>query len=141
MLILLEAAIIHGDAALSQRTGNMEDFDRKVSRVVYRIDEAHRMGANTTIFIDKVNKAISLYRQGRVTQAYEELQAVNKSVLEVLPLARHKYHVRLAEKYVASAIILATPLIVYWGLPRLYLRIWFSARRKWIVEETRNDNG
>jgi len=141
MLILLEAAIIHGDAAPSQGTGNMGDFDREVSKVVYRIDDAYRMGANVTIFIDKVNNAISLYRQGRVRQAYEELQAINKSLSEVLPMARHKYHVRLAEKYVASALILATPLIVYWGLPRLYLCLWFSTRRKWIVEETGNDNG
>lgn len=117
------------------QTQSLEGFDQRVGEVVERLSRLRSMGGNVTSLVEEVNKAIHYAESGDADSANRILDRVEANITSLEPVVEHEYKVHTIEKYGIVAFLLALPIIVYIGLPRLYLALWFRLRRKWIVEE------
>jgi len=102
---------------------------------VYRkILEAHRRGIYVDDLVNRAAEALELYEGGNTEEAYEILSNVS-SRLDALLAAPSPQPLLAAVKYVAVAGILSVPIAFYFAFPRLYLRVWFRYRRRWVVKK------
>lgn len=114
---------------------DLSSFDMRVGALTDRISRLEEMGANVTGLVERVNDAVRLASTGRVDEANRMLDGVEANITRLEPIVEHEYRIRLVEKYSLAGFLLALPLLVYWGLPRLYLALWYRSRRRWLVEE------
>lgn len=131
VLTLVLFASIH----VTAQTQSLEGFDQRVGQIVERLSRLRSMGGNITSLIEEVNKAIQLAENGDIDSANRILDRVEANITSLEPVVEHEYKIQTVEKYGIVAFLLILPLIVYIGLPRLYLALWFRLRRKWIVED------
>ena len=117
------------------QTQSLDSFDQRVGVVVDRLSRLRSMGANVTGLVDEVNRAIQFAESGDMDSANGILDRVEANITSLEPVVEHEYKIHTIEKYSVVAFLLLLPVIVYIGLPRLYLALWFRLRRKWIVEE------
>jgi len=114
---------------------SLNDFDQRVGEVVERLSRLRSMGGNVTGLVEEVNRAIQHAENGDIDSANRILDEVEANITSLEPVVEHDYRIHTIEKYAIVVILLLLPVIVYLGLPRLYLALWFRLRRKWIVEE------
>ena len=131
IIALVLLAPLHGLA----QTQSLDSFDQRVGVVVDRLSRLRSMGANVTGLVDEVNRAIQFAESGDMDSANGILDRVEANITSLEPVVEHEYKIHTIEKYSVVAFLLLLPVIVYIGLPRLYLALWFRLRRKWIVEE------
>lgn len=117
------------------QTQSLNDFDQRVGEVVERLSRLRSMGGNVTGLVEEVNRAIQHAENGDIDSANRILDEVEANITSLEPVVEHDYRIHTIEKYAIVVILLLLPVIVYLGLPRLYLALWFRLRRKWIVEE------
>ena len=117
------------------QTQSLDGFDQRVGEVVDRLSRLRSMGGNVTSLVDEVNRAIQYAESGDMDSASRILDRVEANITSLEPVVEHEYKIHTIEKYGVVAFLLLLPVIVYIGLPRLYLALWFRLRRKWIVEE------
>lgn len=118
-----------------QDTGELSSFDSRIGGITHRISRLQEMGANVSSLIVLVNKAVDYAENGDYTSANRILNSVEENITRMEPIVEHQHMIRTVERYVLVGLLLALPLLVYWGLPRLYLYLWFRVKRRWIVEE------
>ena len=110
----------------------------RVEELFIVIEKAGSEGMDVKDLIRDLNEVIQLIRRGD-----EESLSRAKSILDNLStrvekISRELPRYRLVRDlctYLRIALLLSIPVAMYFLLPRVYLRLWYRYRKRWLVEE------
>ncbi len=109
-------------------------FDERVSRLVEDLGVLRERGVDVSGLVAELNRAISLAERGDWSGAYEELSRLESRVSQLMEETEGAETMLAIKKYAEAALLLLVPVVVYIALPRVYLLLWYRARRDWVVE-------
>jgi len=110
-----------------------ENFDLELASLVDRVSKLYSMGVNTTSVVEKLSSAVKAYDSGDFEKAWSLLSEARNMVAELEKGASETYFWLLLLKACIVALLASIPIAVYLLLPRIYLYLWFRAKRKWVV--------
>ncbi|MEL9999719.1 MAG: hypothetical protein QXY82_00145 [Desulfurococcaceae archaeon] len=110
-----------------------EGFPDEIASVMRDLEYLHSRGLDLEPVIEALNKAIEAYYKNDVAEAREYLERAKHLVEELKPVAETVHLVNLLTRICTVIALASIPLVVYFALPRLYLYLWFTSRKKWIV--------
>jgi len=116
-----------------------EDVDQVISEaldLLKRVQKLSSKGLNVTALVSELDDVVELAQSGEVRLAEAKLSSLRERVVELESIADRIYLASTILKYVKIAGVLSIPIIFYLLFPRLYLYLWFRARRRWIVRES-----
>lgn len=99
-----------------------------------------RLGVNVDDLVEDLSAALELINDGSsesLARARSILEDVRRRLEAVRSRASYEVAYRSLVKYSSVAVLAMIPLATYYLLPRVYLRIWFRARRRWVVKHGR----
>lgn len=99
------------------------------------VAEISKAGMNVSIYTDRLREALEMIKEGNSSGAREILESVMPQLREAY-LSKDNYVLTSTiKRYALASVVLATPLIFYYVFPRVYLEIWYRARKKWVIKE------
>lgn len=129
---LLALALLAPVVAAAQPAGQgVED------RILALYGEAYRLskrGVDVSDVVHRLDRALRLARQGDVEDASRVLDEAEALLSQLSGQASSTLLKARLEKYLAAAALASLPVLTYLLLPRLYLKIWYRSRRRWVVE-------
>ncbi|MEM0471708.1 MAG: hypothetical protein QXI22_07215 [Sulfolobales archaeon] len=138
MKIFIAALIL--TLALTALLANAEvsqgDFDARVGEALARL-ERFNMKTDIDGIVARLGEAVRLWESGKRDEALRVVDGVNAEISGLEERAwviEVQFYLGLAVRVLA---FLSLPLIVYFGLPRVYLRLWYYFRRRWLVASRR----
>ncbi|WP_236698214.1 DUF1616 domain-containing protein [Pyrodictium occultum] len=129
--IALLAAVLLQPAAGSR--GAVAALDQKIGALVHDASLLYSRGANVTSIVQLLDEAAKRINRGDYSGA-EAAVASAASTVEALKAGVRGIHLRMVvRRYGLAAAALALAPAAYILIPRVYLYLWFRARRGWIV--------
>lgn len=92
-----------------------------------------KQGIDVSSIVDKLGKALEMINSGRVDEASSLLSEVREQVRTLEDATPRIVFVNNLVKWSIVALLASIPILLYFLLPRLYLYLWYRARRKWVV--------
>lgn len=114
-----------------------ESFDQDVGRIVKSLDHLYSKGIDVRKLVEELNKAVKLYYSGHPKEAYRIITDIEEKVRRLNQVANNVWLVKCLIKGLEAAALLSIPIATYFGLPRIYLYLWYRFRKKWLVKEVR----
>jgi len=115
-----------------------ESKDKVWNELVDVFSDVEKLGSegiNVTKQIIMLNAALKEFEKGNygaVETILAEIRELNSN--QIAQLGNYRI-TRFIETYGLAAFYLSIPIVFYLLFPRLYFRVWFRARRKWLVEK------
>lgn len=114
---------------------NTVEVKEKFVRTYVEVAKLGREGVDVKPLVQRLKEALEKINEGKVDDAGRILNDVSERLVTLKNEAPRILMMNSLEKYVSVAAILSIPLLTYFLLPRVYLELWFKARRKWVVEK------
>lgn len=105
----------------------------QIGEIVGMLEELYRKGVDVAGIVKDLNTIIQLASSGNKGEALARLEQVKNKLREVEYVAESIYITKTVSKYVLVGFIASIPIVVYLVLPRVYLYLWYSVRKRWIV--------
>ncbi len=132
LLLVVAALALLAPIAGAQPAG--QDVE---ARVVSLYEEAYKLakrGIDVEEVVHMLDQALKLARQGDTGEAQRLLEEASRR-LDTLSSQADSILLRARlEKYLTVAVLASIPVATYLLLPRLYLRLWYRSRKRWVVE-------
>lgn len=109
------------------------EFQDEIASIMRDLEYLHSKGLDVKPVIETLNNAVKAYYESNVVYAHECLEKAKQLVRELKSVAENVYLANLVTKTCTVTALASLPLIVYFALPRAYLYLWFTFRRKWVV--------
>ncbi len=133
----IHAALIVAMLSFLNSSIEMQTFDREVGSLVQQLEQLYSAGVDVDPLVRDLDRAVKLYENGHRDSAITIL----KEIRERIELLKSRAPEIALRKRIALGIevgaLASIPLLVYFVLPRIYLLLWYRARRKWLVERAR----
>ncbi len=97
-----------------------------------------KRGINVSSIVVELRTVLELIEKGdndSLVKASNLLESIEEKVTKLEGEADNIVLMENLRKYSIVAAILSIPLLFYLLFPRLYLAIWFRARKRWTVEK------
>lgn len=128
LILALALQALHANAETSQ-----EDFDRLVGEILGRVESLRERRVNVEELAARLGEAVKLWEsgdRGGAVKILEEVKLEVEGLEEEAWIMEARFYLSLAVKVLA---LLSIPPLTYYGLPRVYLRVWYNLRRGWLV--------
>ena len=133
LLALVAAAVIaHAASPLPQAGGNVWEKWVTAYRYVAELSEA---GLNVSEYVQELREALQLIDQGDYGRAEEVTNQLLASLQQLSEEREAHAFLDTAGRYAAAAAVLSLPALFYYLFPRVYLWVWYSLRRRWVISE------
>ncbi len=129
---LAALALLAPAIALAQTAGH--DVETRVTALYTDAYRLAKRGIDVSTVIHELDKALKLARRGDVEEAQRLLDDASARLQQLESGASSTLLRARLEKFLAVAVLAAIPVATYLLLPRLYLRLWYKSRRRWVVE-------
>ena len=120
LVLLALLVVVLGITALAQQPSALTAYEYIV--------ELSRLGVNTTLLVDELNKAIILEDSGQVGNATSIVSGLIAKAQSLMPSARLWYVVSLIVKVVVVVVIMALIIMLYIKRRELIGSIWLRVR-------------
>ena len=108
--------------------------------IVYsKVERIGLSGVNTSFYIDKLNYVVYLIKHRDYINAYKLLKTIDEQVSIVLSELPSIEFYRNVIKYATAGILLAIPILSYYLIPRIYVFLWYRARKQWVIKSDANE--
>lgn len=134
-IVILKAATLLILIALHAPVSRAEQADvyTQIAELINTLEYLYKKGVDVTSIVRDLNTVIELASLGNTDEALTRLEQIKSKLRELEHIAEDTYIAKMAIKFVLVGFIASIPVAVYLILPRVYLHLWYSVRRKWIV--------
>jgi|GEM_PF-1850673 hypothetical protein len=132
-LLLTLLTLLLALAALQGSLVAAESIDDVVGPLVRDLEELRRSRVDVSGLVASLDEATRLWESGDVEGALVVLNATKAEVEALKAEAPRVYVLYIARVALTVLILLLAPPAFYTLFPRLYLRLWLSYRRGWVV--------
>ncbi|MCS7099818.1 MAG: hypothetical protein RMH84_07200 [Sulfolobales archaeon] len=115
-----------------------EDPYLKFYELYRRVADLALQGVDVGELVKLLNSALDLLESGELGEASRVLSELEWMVSELEEEASAIVLEKSIAKYATVAALLSFPVAVYLLLPRAYLYLWYSSRRRWLVTYERS---
>ena len=136
LLALLPIPVLLG-AAPAPLGGEAQGLWARVYELFKRVEVLGAQGMNVSLAANLINRGIEALEKGDLAAASALLDRAGEVVAELerdLPAFSTWSRFRL---YATVGGLLAVPVLFYLLFPRVYVGLWYRARRRWLVEDRR----
>jgi len=133
MLARLLLLALSFSIALQALPALSDELDERIGPLVERVTRLSERHVDVSRVVGELDRAVKLWDSGDRGEALRVVESVEVEVSRLEGEAGFielSYRVKL---YATVAALLATPILFYTLLPRLYLALWFRLRRGWVV--------
>lgn len=99
------------------------------------VAELSRVGINVSKYIPVLQESLDLIKKGDVDNAEYLLDSLLPELTKLYDTKDSYVFWSNVRKYGLVAFIGTIPLLFYFFFPRLYLRIWYKTRQRWVIEK------
>lgn len=99
------------------------------------VAELSRVGINVSKYIPVLQESLDLIKKGDADNAEHLLDNMLPELSKLYGMKDSHVFWNNVRKYGLAAFIGSLPLMFYFFFPRLYLRIWYRTRQKWVIKE------
>ncbi|MEM2499344.1 MAG: hypothetical protein QXI94_04170 [Sulfolobales archaeon] len=114
-----------------------DDVYSKFFELYSRTAELSLKGVETGRLEELLASALHFIEAGDYGRASEVMSEVGRCLLELESRVDELLLVKNLVKYGTAVALLVLPLLIYLLLPRLYVYLWYMARRSWVVTSER----
>jgi hypothetical protein len=120
-------------ACVNTTSVDAEGVDDLVAPLVGDLEELRRSRVDVSSLTSSLDEAVRLWESGDVEGAYRIVESVRFKVERLKGEAPRVYALHIARVTLTVLALLAIPPLFYILFPRLYLWLWFTSRRGWVV--------
>lgn len=113
------------------------DIYSKLYELYVRTAELSLKGIETGKLEELLASAVDLIESGDYSKALEVMSEVEKYLFELESRAGTIMLEKSLVKYGTAVAVASIPLLIYLLLPRLYIYLWYTTRRNWVVASER----
>ncbi|MCX8205512.1 MAG: hypothetical protein N3H31_07680 [Candidatus Nezhaarchaeota archaeon] len=124
--------------ALLSTASPADDPHPEFYKLYGRIADLAVRGVDVDELVRLLSSALDLLESGELGEASRVLSELEGMVSELEEEASAIVLEKSIAKYATVAALLSFPVAVYLLLPRAYLYLWYSSRRRWLVTYERS---
>jgi len=132
-VVLLVALALSLIPSLATGGESIDQYMPRIIDLARRLQALSEKGINVSSLTSELNEAVSMLQDGEVDAALNLLDRVENEVCGLEATVDSYYMYSTIARYARVAAVLSTPVLFYLLFPRIYVYIWFKARRRWIM--------
>jgi hypothetical protein len=108
-----------------------------IADILNDLEDLYKNHVNISYIIQYVDMLLKACSVGDIESASKLYQDILTELQYVKAISRDIYIRVTIYRIVVGGLILLIPIAIYMFLPKIYLYIWYSTRKKWIIVKKR----
>ena len=104
-----------------------------ISKVVRGLEELSQSYVNVTLAVRYADKWLKACGEGNYTEAVKVYSNVSEEVMRLSVFRDSSRLGMLLYKALTTLVFVLIPIAIYLLLPRVYLYLWYSSKKRWFV--------